>query len=171
MTPEELQELFGLSRPPSSLPNNWVRTYKHTSLHDALRVLLPFTTSIREEDGAIVGTLGLSKLDAQQFDQFMRSGQIPRMPQTWGMQGWPMRDLLPHIKQATATFKVWLVDGKLSKVEFEFAMESMGPARINVEQQIQSMRIYSIALQEVGTTQVNITPEMRALFNDATVVR
>jgi hypothetical protein len=174
MTPEELQELFGLSHPlppRSPLPNSPLRTYNHTSLHDALRVLLPFTTSIGEEDGAIVGTLGSSKLDAQRFEAFMRSGQVPPMPQTWGMQIWPLRDPAPLIKQATASFKAWVVDGKLSKIEFAFAVDSTMFDRINEPRKIITMTVYSIELQEVGTTQVNITPEMRALFNDATVVR
>jgi hypothetical protein len=171
MTPDELQELYSLPRPLPPLPDNRVRIYNHASLHEALRVLLPFTTSLREEDGAIVGILGLSNQEALQFDAFMRWGMPPRMIPMPETRISPLPDSLPHIRQIGAAFKVWLVDGKLSKVEFAFAVGVLGRGRDGKSQEYHQTRVYTFELQEVGTTHVDVTPEMRALFNDTTVTR
>lgn len=167
-TNDEIMEVFNL--PASALERSSTaaryRNYTHAMFHEILRLLFQDATNIREEDGAIVGNIA-----NRDFELYVSSGIPPRTRVSpFGLnRATPPR--FPPGMTGGASFRVWLVEGKISKCMLDFSMAGTLTQGAYAGKEFASQRVFTYEILEIGTTRVDIGPEIAAVFNDVVHVR
>jgi hypothetical protein len=75
------------------------------------------------------------------------------------------------VKEESGIFHLWLADGKISKCAIDFSRSGVMSRGEYAGKEFSTQRVYIYEITEIGTTSVDITPELAVAFNDVTVAR
>jgi hypothetical protein len=169
MSDVELQWLYGRERPLPPLPRpDMKRQFQHTAVHDVLRLLLQLATNVREENGEIVGEL-MPGSDGEGFWDYIRNGR--ELPQFSGIRRNPLTGVVIQLpgppsryREFDGRFTVRLDEGAISRLTIAFTATSSARTGANAGSERHQREVFTVDVQEIGTSKVDIAPEVMALF-------
>lgn len=146
--------------------------------HEVLELLARVSRNFRNESGAVAADIDSALLDPRALDQYLRTGAPPVAPHTRTIFGLPVPKSATSRSSRTSgpsgehvIISIWENGGKMTR----FSVKFLRPTRVlngpNAGDHDMLTNAYIFDLVDIGTTNVDVPPEAKALFLTASLGR
>jgi hypothetical protein len=151
------------------------KDYAQALPHEVLGYLLQTATNFRDTGAMVAADVAVTHEAIQRLESYLLTGKFPSVVSVRGVLAGvsrasaPLSQPLPE--EARAILYVTLAAGAIEEFSVEYTRGGTGlPSRLPTERRSVTT-VFILKLSKIGTTNVDVAPEVKALFRDVASTR